>query len=279
MAQLSRRNFLQVAGIASATAALAACGNAAAPADDAEAEAEPEAAPATGDLTAPDASAYPIDPDGDDVAALWTSEETRDGWTRVTNPDGVELGVKDAAKIIQVGGYAFKDMNGNGKLDLYEDWRQPGDLRAEALANMMTAEEIAPLMFHGGAAAANQLTTDTSNFGLVEQGSCAGVSRLRSKLESYATDIAWINDVQATAEAGAYGIPYINSTDPYQLFNLPHYDGLAAAMDKDLWRKAGMWFGRAWRATGVRCELGPQIDVYSQPRGTRFSGSVSERAI
>ena len=274
MAQLTRRNFVQVAAATGAAAALAACGNNAAPTEGDGAQ--EDASAASGSLEAPDASAYPIDPDGDDVAALWTSEETRDGWTRVTNPEGAELGVKDTAKLIQVGGYAFKDMNGNGKLDLYEDWRQPGELRAEALANMMTAEEIAPLMFHGGAAAANQLTTDTSNFGLVEQGSCAGVSRLRSKLESYATDIAWINDVQATAEAGVYGIPYINSTDPYQLFNLPHYDGLAAAMDKDLWRKAGMWFGRAWRATGVRCELGPQIDVYSQPRGTRFSGSVSE---
>ena len=49
-----------------------------------------------------------------------------------------------------------------------------------------------------------------------------------------------------------------------------------SSMDKDVWRKAGMWQARAWRATGVRCDLGPQIDVYSNPIGTRTSGSVSE---
>ena len=32
----------------------------------------------------PSADKYPIDPDGDDVTAKWTSEETRDGWTKVT---------------------------------------------------------------------------------------------------------------------------------------------------------------------------------------------------
>ena len=50
----------------------------------------------------------------------------------------------------------------------------------------------------------------------------------------------------------------------------------AEIVPRDVWRKAGMWQARAWRATGVRCDLGPQIDVYSNPIGTRTSGSVSE---
>lgn len=37
MAQLTRRSFVQVVGMTAATAALAACGNTAAPADDADA--------------------------------------------------------------------------------------------------------------------------------------------------------------------------------------------------------------------------------------------------
>ena len=260
---VTRRGFVAGSALTAGLIGLAGCN-----AGGAGAAADP--------MAAPTADKYPIDPDGEKVEAKWSSEETRDGWTRVTNPDGgAELGVMDAAKIIQVDGLAFKDLNGNGKLDLYEDWRQPGDVRAASLAESMSADEIAPLLFHGGAAASNQLSTNTDNFGLVEQGSCAGVSRLRSSLKSYATDIQWINQVQETAEKGAYGIPYINSTDPYQIYGIPHYDALAACMDKDVWRKAGMWFGRAWRATGVRCELGPQVDVYSQMRGTRLSGSVS----
>ena len=77
MSQLTRRNFVQVAAAAAGTAALAACGNTAAPADDAE----PEAAPvADGDIyAAPDASAYPIDPDGEGVEALYETKESRGG--------------------------------------------------------------------------------------------------------------------------------------------------------------------------------------------------------
>ncbi len=267
MANVSRRNFLRAsaaaAGIAG-VAGIAGCdGNSGAAASD--------------PLAAPAADKYPIEPDKEGAEAKWASEEVRDGWTRYTNEGGVEVGVMDTAKIIQVDGFAFKDLNGNGKLDLYEDWRQDGETRAKALAEMMSADEIAPLLFHGGAAPSSQLSSEwsPSGYGYVEQGSCAGVSRLKSSLKSCASDVRWINEVQETAEKGSYGIPYINSTDPYQLFGIPHYDALAACMDKDVWRKAGMWFGRGWRASGVRCELGPQVDVYSQIRGTRLSGSVS----
>lgn len=263
MSNISRRNFLAASAVTAGLLGLAGCDNAA------------TTAGGDGVLAAPAADSYPIDPDGDDVEAKWSSEELRDGWTRVTQEGGVELGVMDASRIIQVDGYAFRDMNGNGKLDLYEDWRQSIDDRAKALADMMSAEDLFPV-FWAGAAVAGGRSADTEDLGLIEEGSRAGVSRLQSDLESYATDVSWINRVQEACENGPYGIPYFNYSDPYVLFNVPSSVGLAAAMDKDLWRKAGMWQARAWRATGVRCELGPQIDVYSNPIGTRLSGSVSE---
>lgn len=255
---VSRRSFLAGAAITAGLAGLSGCNI------------------QSNGLTPPAADKYPIDPDKSDVKAKWTSEEVRDGWTRYVNPDGgAELGVMDTAKVIQVDGYAFKDLNGDGKLDLYEDWRQPVEERAKALAEALSAEEIFPLLWAGGTQSSST-KTDKDATDYIDAGSRAGVSRLTVNSESYASGVEWINKIQTICEKSAYGIPYLNYSDPYVLFDVPSSVGLSTLMNKDLWRQAGMWQARAWRATGVRCELGPQVDVYSNPIGTRLSGSVSE---
>lgn len=267
MKNVSRRGFVAGSAVTAGLAGLglAGCGSSAS-----------NESSSTSAFEAPALDKYPIEPDGSDVEALWTSEETRDGWTKVTNPEGgVTIGVMDTAKIIQVDGLAFRDMNGDGKLEAWEDWRQDADTRAQALAESLTAEDIYPLLWAGGTQS-DSTSTDTSAMDWVQAGSRAGVSRLSSSIDSYATDIAWINQVEELCEQSELGIPYLNYSDPYVIFDLPSSFGLSTIMDKDVWRQAGMWQARAWRATGVRCELGPQIDVYSNPIGTRLSGSVSE---
>lgn len=42
--------------------------------------------------------------------------------------------------IIEVDGLKFKDLNGNGTLDVYEDWRQPVDARVDDLLSQMTLD-------------------------------------------------------------------------------------------------------------------------------------------
>ncbi|MDO4849598.1 MAG: glycoside hydrolase family 3 N-terminal domain-containing protein [Coriobacteriia bacterium] len=262
MSNISRRGFIAGSALSAGLLGLAGCSTSGGSASD--------------PLAAPAADKYPIDPDGSDVKAKYASEEVRDGWTKYTNEDGgATLGVMDTSKIIQVDGYAFKDLDGDGKLSLWEDWRQSVDDRAAALAEAMSAEDLFPLLWAGGTQSSST-TTDTSAMDYIEQGSRSGVSRLQSSIDSYATDIEWINRVQETCEKDSYGIPYLNYSDPYVLFGVPSSVSLSTVMDKDLWRQAGMWQARAWRATGVRCDLGPQVDVYSNPIGTRLSGSVSE---
>src|SRR5215204_4435313 len=48
-------------------------------------------------------------------------------------------------------GFTFRDLNKNGKLDVYEDPRQPLSARVEDLLAQMTLEEKAGMMFINGA--------------------------------------------------------------------------------------------------------------------------------
>src|SRR5258708_3929160 len=68
----------------------------------------------------------------------------------VKNPNGPTLGYSSASgvKIVTVDGLEFKDLNKNGKLDKYEDWRLPGDERAKDLASKMSVAQIAGLMLY-----------------------------------------------------------------------------------------------------------------------------------
>ena len=51
-----------------------------------------------------------------------------------------------AEKVITVDGHQFKDLNDNGKLDSYEDWRLSVDERINDLVSQMTLEEKAGMM-------------------------------------------------------------------------------------------------------------------------------------
>ena len=54
---------------------------------------------------------------------------------------------REKAPIITLNGQAFKDLNKNGKVDPYEDFRNPVETRVEDLLSQMNLEEKAGLMF------------------------------------------------------------------------------------------------------------------------------------
>ncbi len=51
-------------------------------------------------------------------------------------------------EIIEVDGLKFKDLNGNGVLDIYEDWRQEISARVDDLLAQMTIDEEIGLLWH-----------------------------------------------------------------------------------------------------------------------------------
>jgi len=69
------------------------------------------------------------------MAKKWRIEE-KDGYCLIINEGGATLGIsldnKDA--IVEVDGYAFKDLKRKGVLEAYEDWRLPMEERAADLA-------------------------------------------------------------------------------------------------------------------------------------------------
>ncbi|MFT7435849.1 MAG: beta-glucosidase, partial [Psychromonas sp.] len=62
----------------------------------------------------------------------FTSEQ-KNGFTEVSNSGGSMLGYNPASgvSLLTVDRFAFKDLNKNGKLDVYEDWRLSSEDRAE----------------------------------------------------------------------------------------------------------------------------------------------------
>src|SRR6185312_3618902 len=94
--------------------------------------------------TSPAPSASPVQ--------LWTTANSADtsGIVLVKNPNGPTLGYssRSGVRILTVDGLAFKDLNKNGKLDKYEDWRLPADMRAKDLASKLSVAQIAGLMLY-----------------------------------------------------------------------------------------------------------------------------------
>lgn len=58
-----------------------------------------------------------------------------------------ELGARKV-EILTEGKFQFKDLNKNGQVDPYEDWRLPMQERIADLVSQMTLEEKVGLMFH-----------------------------------------------------------------------------------------------------------------------------------
>ena len=77
----------------------------------------------------------------------WT-EQDHGQYRLVVQKNGPELGYSPASgvRVLTVKGKAFKDLNRNGTLDPYEDWRLSPEDRAADLAGRLSREELAGLM-------------------------------------------------------------------------------------------------------------------------------------
>ena len=237
-------------------------------------------------------------------------ETEADGYRLITQRGGATLGVS-SAPILEVDRFAFKDLNRNGALDVYEDWRQPALVRAQDLAAQLSIEEIAGLMLYsghqsipgssygfggatyGGKSLAESgmkswdLTDQQRKF--LEEDNLRAV--LVTTVESPEVAARWNNNVQAFVEALGHGIPANNSSDPRNEpsataeFNMgsggrismwPTPLGLAATFDPAIVEQFGHTASEEYRALGIATALSPQIDLATEPRWSRFNGTFGE---
>ena len=244
----------------------------------------------------------------------WT-EEQKGSYNLVIQEGGQTLGYSPASgvQLITDKGYAFKDLNRNGVLDPYEDWRLDPKTRAQNLAEQLSIEEIAGLMLYsahqsipaaamGGrgpaptyngkpfaesGAKASDLSDAQKKF--LQEDNLRAV--LITRVESPAVAAEWNNNVQAFVEGLNHGIPANNSSDPRhetssdaeynygaggQISLWPSSLGMAATFDPALMKKFGQIASEEYRALGIATALSPQVDLATDPRWSRFNGTFGE---
>jgi beta-glucosidase len=225
------------------------------------------------------------------------------------------IGVRSRA-VLTVAGLQFKDANGSGTLDRYEDWRLPVEARVDDLVSRMTLEEKAGLMLIdtmgpgcGGALTPNgtglietqrmvrfilrnvvKATGDPCD-GRVTPGRNGAVVTPRQMAE-------FTNAVQALAESQRLGIPVLfkdnarnhYDTDPRfgisagagAFTEFPKEAGIAAAAlgagDMSPVRALTEVMGREWRAIGLRGMYGYMADLATEPRWYRVQETFTEDA-
>jgi len=242
------------------------------------------------------------------------TEENKGDFNLVHQQDGKSLGYspKSGISILEVDRFAFKDLNQNGQLEPYEDWRLRVEVRAKNLASIMSVEQIAGLMLYS----AHQSIPGGGNsfFGPVlyngkafsESGAKpSDLSDAQKKflfednlrhvlitsVESPSIAAQWNNNAQALVEGIGMGIPINTSSDPrhgsdsYAEFNAgaggqismwPSTLGLAASFDPSLMHQFGDIASKEYRALGIATALSPQIDLATEPRWSRFDGTMGE---
>ncbi|CAN5271994.1 glycoside hydrolase family 3 N-terminal domain-containing protein [soil metagenome] len=196
---------------------------------------------------------------------------------------------------------SFRDLNKNGKLDVYEDSKQPIEARINDLMKQMTIEEKAGMMFINGARVNDDGSIDDKpGKGMFAFAPNALKLVNEDKMNHFnlwaipSIDALakWYNTMQQyVADSTRLGIPITIASDPRNHFSNNIFAmsaatfsqwceplGLAAIGDEKLTRQFADIARQEYIAVGIRESLHPQIDLATEPRWPRISGTFGEDA-
>jgi beta-glucosidase len=207
--------------------------------------------------------------------------------------------IAPGAPTITVDGKIFRDLNRDGKLEPFEDWRLAPAKRADDLVARMTIAEKAGTMMHG--------TLPGVGPGIFSGASAQGydLTKVREAVDGHKTtsfitrlalpprQLAEANNaVQAIAAEGRLGIPVTISTDPRNNYQYvpgasvetngftkwPDPLGFGAIGDAAVVRQFADTARAEYRAAGIHEALSPQADLGTEPRWPRITGTFGSNA-
>ncbi len=192
-----------------------------------------------------------------------------------------------AKNVLVQGGKKFKDLNGNSKVDQYENWQLPVDVRVKDLIKKMTLEEKAGMM----------LITEFPRFTngklvlpnkTIDQNTRYYIFRQTPSVDVIAD---YNNQLQEAAEGSRLGIPIVITSNPRNHASTDYTNnsggggqhsfwpgplGLAAARDAEAVKEFAEIAAQEWRAAGIRKVYGYTADIATDPLWARIEDTFGE---
>jgi len=192
----------------------------------------------------------------------------------------------EPVRLTSADGVAYRDLNGNGVMDPFEDPRLAVADRVEDLLGRLSLEEKVGLMFHTVIEAGDDGTVlehpgriSKSPTSVVVQGKLVNHFNVHA-LGDARMAARWHNALQQVAEATPHGIPVTVSSDPRHAYlensgvsfsagafsQWPEPLGLAALRDAEAVRRFADIARQEYVAVGIRAALHPTLDLATEPR-------------
>ena len=207
-------------------------------------------------------------------------------------------------KTLTIDSLTFRDLNKNGRPDIYEDPGRPCEERVNDLLSQMNLEEKAGSMFFppvsmkkDGSISEKPSLNDI--FSLMTSGTSKMLFGKHINHFNIFTGTdkkgmaIWYNNLQKLAERTRLGIPVTIASDPRNSYSnnplasafagdfsiWPEPIGLAAIGDSLVaWQFADI-ARQEYLAAGIRVSLHPAVDLATEPRWGRINGTFGEDAV
>lgn len=195
-------------------------------------------------------------------------------------------------------GETFRDLDHDGILSPYEDWRLAPEIRAKDLLERLTLQEKIGLLLHptlpalgpmGIIGVGAEYDLDAVEKLILE----SSISTAGCGLQVSPTKLAKQNNlIQEIAAGSRHGIPLTISTDPRHyrsgiigagienagFTSWPGPLGMAASRNPELVTAFGNVVRMEYRATGLHMALSPQADLATSPQWPRIDGTFGEES-